>query len=78
VLKILHNMKMCWISMLSPTKRILVEYKSLIMHMFDEQTTNTSAKENLDLFCNVKTFSGLICILPLLECMQFLSKFVQA
>ncbi len=42
------------------------------------QASNTSAKENLDIFYNVKTFLGLICILPLLECMQYLSKFVQA
>jgi hypothetical protein len=61
--------------MLSPTKIILVEYKSLIMHMFDEQVANTSAKANLDFLCNVKTFVDLIYILPLLECMQFLSKF---
>jgi len=64
--------------MLSPTKRILGKYKSLIMPMFDEQITNTLAKANLDLFYNVKISLGLICILPLLECMQFVSKFIQA
>jgi hypothetical protein len=46
--------------------------------MFDEQIAITSAKANLDRLCNVKTFLGLICILPLLECMRFLSKFAQA
>jgi hypothetical protein len=46
--------------------------------MFDEQVAITSEKTNLDLLCNVTTFIGLICILPLLECMQFLSKFAQA
>jgi hypothetical protein len=78
VLKILHNVKTRWISMLSPTKRIFVEYKSLILHMFDEQIANTWAKTNLDLLCNVEIFLDLICILPLFECMQSLSKFVQA
>jgi hypothetical protein len=36
VFNILHNMKTRWISMLSPAKRIFVEYKSLIVHMFYE------------------------------------------
>jgi hypothetical protein len=40
--------------------------------------TQHFAKENLNFFCNVKMFLGLICILPLFECKQFLSKFVQA
>ncbi len=76
--KILRNVKACWISMLSIAKRIFVEYKSLIVHMFDEQATNTLAKTNLNLLCNVKIFLGLTCILTLLECMQSLSNFVQA
>jgi hypothetical protein len=46
--------------------------------MFDEQATNTLAKTNLNLLCNVKIFLGLTCILTLLECMQSLSNFVQA
>jgi len=64
--------------MLPSTKIILVEYKSLIMQMLNEQVAITLAKANLDLLYNVKTFLGFICIIPLLECMQFLSKFVQA
>jgi hypothetical protein len=64
--------------MLSLAKRIFAKDKSLIMHMFDEQTTNTLAKTNLDLICNVKIFLGLTYILPLFECMQSLLKFVQA
>jgi hypothetical protein len=46
--------------------------------MFDEQTSNILAKANLDLLCNVENFLGLTCILPLLECMQFLLEFAQA
>ncbi len=49
------------------------------MHMFVEKVVNTMAKANLDLSCDVKTFIGLICILPLIECIQFkFSKFAQA
>jgi hypothetical protein len=58
VFKILCNVKTCWISMLSPTKKIFAKYKSLIVHMFDEQTANTSTKKNLDLLCNVMIFLG--------------------
>jgi hypothetical protein len=47
---------MCWISMLFHAKRILVEYKSMVMRMFDEQTSNTIAKWNIDLSCGVETF----------------------
>ncbi len=36
VFKILCNVKTCWISMLSPTKKFFAKYKSLIVHMFDE------------------------------------------
>ncbi len=48
------------------------------MHMFDEQTSNTTIKGNLYLLCYVETFMGLSYILPLFECMQYFSKFVQA
>jgi len=76
VLKILRNMKIGWIPMVSPTKRILAQFKSQIVHIFDEQVANTLAKANLDLVCNVEIFLGLTCILPLFKCMQSLSKFV--
>jgi len=42
------------------------------------QVANTSIKKKLDILCNVKIFLGLTYILSLLECMQSLSKFVQA
>jgi hypothetical protein len=45
--------------------------------MFDEHALNITTKGNLDLFCDVKTFLGVSYIIPLLECMQSLSKFVQ-
>ncbi len=47
------------------------------MHMFDEHALNTKAKGNLDLLCDVETFMDLNYIIPLLGCMQSLSKFFQ-
>jgi hypothetical protein len=54
--------------MLFFTKRILVEYKSLVMHMFDEHALNTIIKGNLDLLCDVETFLGLSYIIRLNVC----------
>ncbi len=49
------------------------------MHMmFDEHAFKTIAKANLELLCDSETFMGLTCVLPLLKCMQSLSKFVQS
>jgi hypothetical protein len=46
--------------------------------MFDENAFKTITKANLELLCDNETFMGLTCVLPLLECMQSLSKFVQS
>jgi hypothetical protein len=40
-------MKMHWISMLFPSKRILAKYESLVIHMFDEHALNKIVKGNL-------------------------------
>jgi hypothetical protein len=65
--------------MLSPMKQILQKYRSLVKHMmFDEHAFKAIAKANLELLCDSETFMGLMYILPLLECMQNLSKFVQS
>ncbi len=65
--------------MLSPMKQILQKYRSLVMHMmFDKHAFKTIAKANLELLCDSETFMGLTCVLPLLECMQSRSKFVQS
>jgi hypothetical protein len=45
--------------------------------MFDEQTSNTTTKGNLDLLCDVETFLGFNYIIPLFECMKSLSKIAQ-
>jgi predicted glycosyltransferase involved in capsule biosynthesis len=45
--------------------------------MFDEQTSHDTTKTSLELFCDVEVFLGLTCIIPMLELVWCLSKFVQ-
>jgi hypothetical protein len=61
--------------MLAPTKCILVEYRSLVVKMSKDQLArNVTAKFNYELLCYCDTILGLICVLPMLEVMQSLSK----
>jgi hypothetical protein len=53
-LKILCNVMTCWISMLFLAKWILTKYKTLVIHMFQEQVSNESTKANLELFCDIE------------------------
>ncbi len=69
-LNFLCNVKTHWISMLFLMKCILAKYKSMVMNIFYEHASNTTTKGNLDLLCDVETFMGLSCILPLLECIH--------
>ncbi len=45
--------------------------------MFDEHATHDTIKIDLELLCDVEVFLGLIYIIPMLEIVQGLSKFVQ-
>jgi hypothetical protein len=45
--------------------------------MFEKHVAHDSTMANLELLCNVEVFIGLICIIPMLECVQNLSKFAQ-
>lgn len=65
--------------MLSPMKQILQKYRSLVIHMmFDDHAFIAITKANLELLCDSETFMGLTCVLPLLEWMKNLYKFVQS
>ncbi len=46
--------------------------------MFEEHVAHDFTKSNLELLCDIKVFLGLACIIPMLECVQSLSKFAQA
>jgi sulfur relay (sulfurtransferase) DsrF/TusC family protein len=76
-LKIIYNMKTCWILMFSLAKWILIEYKIIAIQMFDEQASHDTSKVGLELLCDVEVFLGLTCIIPMLELVLGLSKFAQ-
>lgn len=61
--------------MLSPSKWVLNKYKPLIVKMVKVNSTINITKPNYELLCDVETFLGLTCVLPLLEAMQCLTKF---
>ncbi len=44
--------------------------------MFEKQVTNVNDKSKLEILCDIETFIGLTYILPMLEHVQFLFKFV--
>jgi len=68
LLKIFHNVKTDWISIIFHTKQILTKYKTLVIQMFQEQVSNQFAKANLELLCNIEILLGLACIIPMLGC----------
>jgi hypothetical protein len=63
--------------MLSPSKCVLNKYKALIVKMAKDSSTIDIAKPNCKLLCDVETFLGFTCVLPLLEAMQCLTKFAE-
>jgi hypothetical protein len=64
--------------MLSPSKRVLCEYKTLVVKIVEDSVTIDIAKTNYELLCDLETLLGLSCIIPLLELLQGLSKFTQS
>ncbi len=63
--------------MFSPSKRVLNEYKPLIMKVAQDTATINTTKVNHELLCDVETLLGFTCIFPLLEIVQGFSKFAQ-
>ncbi len=53
--------------MLAPFKRLVFEYKSVVMKMFEDLPTNLVVAINYELFCDVEIVMGLTCVLPMLE-----------
>jgi acetyl/propionyl-CoA carboxylase alpha subunit len=64
-------------SMLQPLKQVGKEYKTLIAKMTTNSANVESAKANLLNLCDIDMILGLPCILPMLESMNGLMKFVQ-
>jgi hypothetical protein len=73
--RILRNVKTRWISCLEPMKRVMLEYKALVLKMYLDSTSLASAKANLNLLCKIELLLGLACILPMLEALNYLLKF---
>jgi hypothetical protein len=63
--------------MLAPSKRLIFEYKSIIMKMFEDLPTNHVGANNYELFCDVEIVMGLTCVLLMLEAIQNLNKLAQ-
>jgi hypothetical protein len=76
-LKLLHNIKTCWMSMLSPLKCALGEYKSLIVKMHTDVSKKKLVIESLHMLCNMELVFGLPCIFSRLEVVHMLIKHAQ-
>jgi len=53
--------------MLTPSKHVLIEYKSLVIEMVDDMARNAYAKNNHELLCDYDIVLGLIFVLPVLK-----------
>jgi hypothetical protein len=73
-LKILHNVKTLWVSILAPSKCVFLRYKLLVVKMNENNMWNSLTKTNYELFCECDIVLGLTRILPMLELVQNLSK----
>lgn len=68
--KILKN-----VHMLSPPKRLMEEYCTILVKMAFDSPTKTKAIANLQLLANVEVMLCLLCIFPLFELVHSLIKF---
>jgi hypothetical protein len=53
--------------MLSPSKKILNEYKAFVVKMAIDSVSVQITKVNYELLCDVETLLGLAYVIPLLE-----------
>jgi hypothetical protein len=86
-LRMLKNVKTRWINLLEPLRRVLAEYKTLVVKMCEDsavkelafipkkQASRESARRNLDFLCDIGTLLALPCLMPLLDCVNSLMKF---
>jgi len=58
--KLINNVKTRWISILEPTKRVMINHILVVKMTFD-------AKMNFKLLCDVDVLYGLVVLLPLVE-----------
>lgn len=66
--KLLKNIKTKWISMLDPTKEVMVEYCTLIVKMALDYLSNNSINlVNFKMLFGIKVLYELGILLPMLE-----------
>ena len=78
--KILQNVKTMWISMLSPLKRVLLEYRIFLVKMYFDhllKPTIPATKVNYEVVADIKCLLTLAAMLPLLEVVKALVVFAQ-
>lgn len=63
---ILHNIKTCWISMLSPLKHILFKYQPFFIGMVFNSPIILMVASILDLLCDVEIMLFIMCFVPML------------
>lgn len=64
---ILHDIKTCWISMLSPLKHILFKYQPFFIEMVFNSPIILMVASILDLLCDVEIMLFIMCFVPILE-----------
>jgi len=64
---VLHNIKMCWISMLSPLKHILFKYQPFFIEMVFNSPIIPMVTSILDLLCDVEIILFIMCFVPMLK-----------
>jgi hypothetical protein len=69
-LNFLRNIKIEMDFHANPFKRMLREYKTLVVKMNDDVVNNIASNINYEFMCDVETIMGLMCLLPMLETMQ--------
>ncbi len=76
-LKLLRNVKIKWISMLSLMKQVLAEYKIIMVKMHDDLYIYCArSKDQPPISCDIEVVSmGLACIMPMLEIIHAFIKF---
>jgi hypothetical protein len=74
-LRILRSFKTRWNLCLKPVKHVMSEYKALVLKMHLEMPSLATAKANLNLLCEIEALLDLVCILAMLEVLNYLIKF---
>ena len=77
-LKILKHCKTRWVGMLAPLKRVLSEWRLLIVKMALDSPRHPPSHALYDLLADVDSLLAMACILPLFEAVQSLNKFGQS